>query len=126
MTLHIFKDNTAVLIGSRTDVIESTVSGVLTIGGKTIPLSATSAASVPRLQNGAYPLSFISDDGITYHGGYINVTNYKLVPMAGLTPRECALIHRLDALEDAYIDLSAKYTDLHDKYNNNALNFINE
>ena len=126
MTLHLFKDKTLVIVGSRPEIIESTVNGTLYIGGDSIPIVSTNSARVPRFQNGTYAVSFETENGDRYNGGYINVTNYKLVPMAGLTPRECALIHRLDALEDAYIDLSAKYTDLHDKYNNNALNFINE
>lgn len=126
MTLHVFNDGTLFIVGSRPERIESTVNGTLSIGGVTVPIVATTPSRVPRLQDGTYAVSFEADNGKIYNGGYINVTNYKLVPMAGLTPRECALIHRIDALEEAYTDLVAKYTDLYTKYNTNALNFINE
>ena len=126
MTLHVFNDGTLFIVGSRPEIIESTVNGTLSIGGVTVPVLSTTPARVPRLQDGTYAVSFEADDGKIYKGGYITVSMFKLVPMAGLTPRECALIHRIDALEEAYTDLSAKYTDLHEKYNNNALNFINE
>lgn len=126
MTLHVFRDRTAVIVGVANNKIESSVSGTLSIGSKNITLAAHVVASLPPMSDGSHPITFTAEDGAIYHGAFIAVNRGKLIPQQNLTPRECALIHRLDRLEELYEDIAVKYKALSEKYDVNALNFISD
>lgn len=126
MTLHLFRDKTAVIIGIANDKIESSISGTLSIGTKTVAVTAGKNISLPHMGDGSFAINFTADDGTAYHGGFISAAGGRLLPQKNLTPRECALVHRIDKLEELYEDMAAKYDELYNKYNTNALNFISD
>ena len=126
MTLHVFKDGSAAIVGAANNKIESSVSGTLSIGASKIHILANTRTALPTLGDGSHPLSFTAEDGKAYDGGYISSHRGRLIPHTHLTPRECELTHRLDCMEELYEDLAAKYNELYNKYNTNALNFLSE
>lgn len=126
MTLHTFKDHTVFIVGLANNKIESSISGTLSIGNTNIYIPKDLSVDLPSFPNGSHRLKWVSDDGTEYNGGYINVLGGRVIPHKNLTARECELMHRLDVLESHYEDLAAKYAELYDKYNTNALNFISD
>ena len=130
MRLHVFKNGTSVICGYDTSVIESAISGTLTVGKTSFYIR--DKAAVPQFGDGSYQASFISDSGKVYNVGFVSVSGGKIVPHR-ISAVECELHHRLDELELRYDklcaeheSLSEKYNELYEKYNTNALNFLND
>lgn len=123
MTLHTFKDKTAIIIGGLFGEITSDRSGVLTIGKQTVNVTANVPASLPMLTDGIKSVKLLSGEEV-YTVGQVNVRYGRLVPQSYMSKSEIALKHRVDELEKNIALIFSELSRLDKKFDTNSLNFI--
>ena len=124
MRLHLFKDGSGVLAGANPHAVISDVAGTLYIGSERIEIAACNQIRIPTLRDGVFASTFVTNGGVHYNLGQVNVRIGTVVPSKRFTDEEIRLKHRVDELETKLAFALEEIDRLDKKFDTDSLNFI--
>ena len=123
MRIHLFNNGTAVISGLNPKTLVADKPGTLRIGCSSFAVLDLKETVIPRMTDGCYTASFISEDGKEYRVGYISVHNGGIVA-ARTSENELLLHHELDRANEKIEELTAKVAELEKIFDTDSLNFL--